>query len=671
MLNFLETKHLSLGFVLLLSTLCAKGQQVLHTEKDSIKQKELNEVVIIGRLDISQKQNKTLATLDSYLESNSSINMLRRGAYAWEPMLNGMSSERSLVTIDGMRIYGACTDKMDPITSYVEITNLSRAQIQNGQSGAQHGATIAGSIDLQQSHATFDRRGFGGLLFSGFEGNNRQKILGTKLQLAEKDFYSDFSFTLRDAKNYRAGGNLDVPYSQFTKYNLSANAGWKTGQDQHIAAAVIYDLAKDVGYPGLPMDVASAEALITSIAYQRQHLSSHIHKWESKLYYNQVTHIMDDSQRPFVPVRMDMPGWSKTLGFYSLLQGNFNEQQWKLNWTGHYNYSMAEMTMFANTPGQADMFMLTWPGVNSYVSNLYLENQFPLGLNWQAKISAASGFSLQTVGSEFGFESLKIFYPHMSQRKTHWLNSLSANLSHQQGRFINQLGLSYGERAASVSEAYGFYLFNSMDSYDYVGNPNMQKERSLLIHASSLANLGQGFVKLQASYFSIYDYIIGRPQVGLLPMTIGALGIKRYENAGRADILNLGFTAEQALSNVLHLKTGLQYRYGSLKGENLPQIQPLAYNLGLKYGNASFSAEASMEGASKQSRYSPNFGESPAAAYTVFHLALSKAIKLGSQRITLKTGVENLFDRKYRTFADWNKIPRMGRNIYLNTVFNF
>src|SRR5690625_7309573 len=83
--------------------------------------------------------------------------MIKRGAYAWEPMLQGMSSERSVLTIDGMRIYGACTDKMDPITSYVEITNLSKVNIQNAQAGSEHGATVAGSFDLVRKKEGFRR----------------------------------------------------------------------------------------------------------------------------------------------------------------------------------------------------------------------------------------------------------------------------------------------------------------------------------------------------------------------------------------------------------------------------------------------------------------------------------------------------------------------------------
>src|SRR5690625_4173376 len=109
---------------------------------DSLENIILEEVIVLpsGQDDL-KLENKSLGSIDNYLEKSSAVNMIKRGAYAWEPMLQGMSSERSVLTIDGMRIYGACTDKMDPITSYVEITNLSKVNIQNAQAGSEHGAT--------------------------------------------------------------------------------------------------------------------------------------------------------------------------------------------------------------------------------------------------------------------------------------------------------------------------------------------------------------------------------------------------------------------------------------------------------------------------------------------------------------------------------------------------
>jgi len=40
-------------------------------------------------------------------------------------------------------------------------------------------------------------------------------------------------------------------------------------------------------------------------------------------------------------------------------------------------------------------------------------------------------------------------------------------------------------------------------------------------------------------------------------------------------------------------------------------------------------------------------------------------------RISLRAGIENLLDRRYSTYADWNDIPQKGRNIYAGASIGF
>ena len=156
---------------------------------DTIVPKNLQEVIVIGKkAQLYQKQSKPLATIDEYLQQSTKVDMIHRGSYAWEPMINNMPTERTLVTIDGMRIFGACTDKMDPITSYVEVSNLSEATIKSGQQGACHGATIGGSIDLQRNRSGFSNLGWDTSLNTGFETNSKQKIIGSAINYANNLF---------------------------------------------------------------------------------------------------------------------------------------------------------------------------------------------------------------------------------------------------------------------------------------------------------------------------------------------------------------------------------------------------------------------------------------------------------------------------------------------------
>ena len=112
--------------------------QTIYSQEESIKQDTLEthnflkEIIIISnkRKDVDNKKYiKPLSSLDQFLEESSKINMIKRGNYAWEPTINNMISDRISVTIDGMQIFGACTDKMDPITSYVDVSNLEKVAV--------------------------------------------------------------------------------------------------------------------------------------------------------------------------------------------------------------------------------------------------------------------------------------------------------------------------------------------------------------------------------------------------------------------------------------------------------------------------------------------------------------------------------------------------------------
>ena len=664
-------RFLSCCLLCFLFSFKASAQRDSISASDSIKQIRLAGVVIIGQRHIANKKIKVLSSLDGYLETHCAVNMIKRGAYAWEPLLNGMATERSMITIDGMRIYGACTDKMDPVTSYVEVTNLSKANIHSGQSGAVNGATIAGSIDLVRRQSGFENGGFRGSVFTGLETANMQKIAGLALQRSCDVFFTDVDFTYRDADNYKAGGGKEILYSQFTKYNVSAIAGWKINDHGQVTGSLIYDRAVDTGYPALPMDVSLAKAFIGSVQYECRLSSPLAHIWQTKLYYNNVTHIMDDTKRPMVSIRMDMPGWAKTAGFYSKLNGEAGKHLFMVNLSGHYNKSLAEMTMYANNPNEKNMFMLTWPGVHTFYGGLFIEDKLAINKNWNAVLSLGTGFNHNNVKSDFGYGSLQIFYPQMQRDKERWLKSMTLKMNYVRQKWQHNFGLGYGERAPSVSEGYGFYLFNSFDRFDYIGNPNLSNEKSVELNASSWFADAELFIQVRADFFKLFNYILGKQNLVFSPMTIGANGIKVYQQLPRANIFNISLSADYRLNKALQWFGRAIYRKGWAGGLNLPQIQPLSYGATLQYRYKKVIAETGLEGALAQTKYSPDFGESFANAYNIFNLSASWQFNFSEQKLAFKAGIENLFDSYYSTFADWNKIPRMGRNIFVNVVYGF
>lgn len=660
------------NYIVLITFICCFNS-LFAQEKDTLNPIKLKEVILIGKnAQLEQKQLKPLTTIDEYLQQAGTVEMIKRGGYASEPNINNMSTERTVITIDGMRIFGACTDKMDPITSYVEVSNLSEAEISSGQNGSCHGPTIGGSLDLKRSKSNFGSKGINGYINSGYEFNNQQKIIGGAINYADSLFFIDNNVMFRDAENYKAGNNNEVLFSQFRKLNMSSTAGYLFNKNKYFEAAVIYDKATDVGYPALPMDVSLAEALITSLKFEYRPLNAIINKLETKIYYNTITHTMDDTKRPNVPIHMDMPGWSDTYGMYLNLNGKLKKNTFLATLNSFYNRSKAEMTMYPSDPNENIMFMLTWPDVATFYNGIYLDNTFEINCHSSIKLAGSIGNHFNEVKNTLGLGSLQIFYPNMKADKNRILKSLSSNYNWKKEAFGFNFGLAYGERAPSISEGYGFYLFNSFDRYDFVGNPYLKNEQSMEGSFAINYKTSKYKTSLTTSYFKISNYIVGTPESSILPMTIGASGVKTYTALDYATLIKSVFNFETYLTNEIKWVNQFTYSYGKGNdGENLPFISPLAYNSKLQFKKNKFSSEVAMIGNLIHNNYAPKYGEIKKPDYAILNFASNYTFDFDKTKLNVKAGIENIFDSSYSTFADWNNIPRMGRNMFVNLSYNF
>lgn len=655
-------------FFVFISGIIFPQEKPIKTEKDTTI---LNEITVVGRRQLSNyRQEKTLSNIDDYLEKSNKITMIKRGNYAWEPSMNNMNSERLNVTIDGMQIFGACTDKMDPVTSYVDVSNLQKVNVGSGQSGSENGHTIGGGIDLKLPNSKYYHSGFKTSVDLGYETNGNYKIGGLDLEYSGNKFYIKTDAIFRKSDNYDSGGNKEVLYSQFQKYNVSLQSGYKLNDHHSVDATIIYDNATDVGYPGLTMDVSLAEALITSLSHHYTNDSTFVNSLESKLYFNTITHVMDDTTRPVVQIRMDMPGWSDTYGFYSKAMMNTGKHQLLVNLNGFYNKSLAEMTMYPNDPNETDMFMYTWPDIRTLYSGIYAKNVYAFNENEALSASVRFGFHQNEIAILTGLESLQIFYPEIGAIKNRFLSSFTVDYGFKKEHFDITFGSGYGERAPSVSEGYGFFLFNSFDNYDYIGNPILKNEKAFEANVQANYHTGNFHIGLETSYFHIMDYIIGIIDGALSPMTIDANGVRVYNALPHATIFDVYLNSSYKLSNSFSVNGTIGYNYGKGSNDkNLPLIKPVSYLAELNYSRPRFNAAIQLEGNGNQSQYSSFYGEDKTPAYAVLNLNLGNQWHMDNHKFVLKYGIENIMDTNYSSYADWNNIPRQGRNFYINASY--
>ena len=629
------------------------------------KVQNLDEVLIVsydGRAPQRSVKGQA-ASIDEHLSGLRNVNLVRRGSYAWEPVVNNMQTERLSTTIDGMKIFYACTDKMDPVTSYVESGNLQSISLNSGLDGnPQATGNIGGSLDLKLRKIGFEADPRHVNILAGHEWNGHLQVYGADAAFSGNRTYLNTGLFYRSADCYRVGGGELLNYSQFGKVNFFANAGLRLSDTDVLETTFIFDRATDVGYPALNMDVSKAQGLITSLSYKHQFSNV---GWETKAYYNHIIHIMDDTTRPDVEIHMDMPGDSWTAGLYSLATTSLDladmQHDVAVNYDLYYNRLFADMTMYPG--GAAPMYMVTWPDVGTFNTGLALTDNVSITANQSLRLSAKIAWQNQRLNNEEGYHGQKVFFPLMTDSYYQTTGRVAASYQFSIHNSQFSIGTGWGSRAPTVTEAYGYYLNNTFDQYDYMGNPHLANESAVEVNGAYRFSAQDFGIGLDANAFFFKDYIIGHLDSRLSAMTVGAEGVKVYGNLEHAVIANASVTADWQISKRLAWNGKLSYSLGRDDvADALPLISPLAWNTQLNYDLGALQAQVELRGNARQTNYAAKYGETLTAGWNIVNLWASYRYKAA----TLRCGVENLLDRKYSAYSDWNNIPQKGRNIYLN-----
>ena len=263
-----------------------------------------------------------------------------------------------------------------------------------------------------------------------------------------------------------------------------------------------------------------------------------------------------------------------------------------------------------------------------------------------------------------------IFYPDFTGKDSRFVGGVSAGFRYFPSDDISAgINYSFNKRSHTISEQYAFYIFNRLDSYDYVGDPYLKNETVNQFELNVLANTGK--LRLETSAFGYFfsDYILGEVNESLSAMTEGSRGVKIYQNIPSAKLLGFEQTADYQISSKFRAINNIQYTYGiDNLGEYLPQIPPLMGSLSIRFSERDYLLQAETVWAAAQRNVNEIYGESQSPSFVVFNLRGS--LKL-FEALSVDAGVENIFDMLYYEHLDWQQIPRPGRNLYVSLKTGF
>lgn len=689
--------YVTFGFLLL--AFIATAQQPAET--DTVKVVNLNEVQISSYYDIHARNNKSKtkdgqARTERLLETIPGINIISRGNFAQEPVIRGLSDGQVFVTINGMKIFGACTDRMDPATSYIEPNNLRSVKLSNGAGFDAGGATVGGGLSFvlkkPELNAAQQWQSSAGV---GFETNARARQFLGNVQYSSRKFALSANGIYRKAGNYTPGGdksiliarlntwnkdigfsvdeNARLLYSQYEKWNAGINAIYQFNEHHFLNADIIVDRGKNIGYPALTMDVAFANAHIASLSHEYKNHNKKFSSLETRFYFNHINHAMDDTKRPSeqLLMHMDMPGYSWTGGFFSKGLMNLAHQQIKARVESYVNRWHAEMTMYA-PHANFTMFMMTMPDVQRGVTGVDVEDDIHAGNRLNIKVGGRAELNTSSVFSNAGLQQLSVIYDKNLSRNNLLWNAYVAPTLHLGNNWQATFKAARAGRAATLKELYAVYLFNRVDCFEYIGNPGLKNEEAYNFDAEVLYR--SSFIYFGVKGFSYFfkNYIAGIVEGELMP-TMGSQGVKRYQNLTAAKTFGGELMAMAHPFKKITVTSINTYQKGEdVNGNALPLMAPFHTTNKIEwqpYRTWNLFLESAY--AAKQNRVSRFYGEKETPAFHVLNAGVVKTIFWKENKMVLSATGFNLFNSYYYEHVDVLKLPRLGRNIVLHATVYF
>lgn len=673
---FIENFLPKLGLLICLSSSSAFSQ-IDSTEKKTLL---LKEVVIQGKTDIglnkSIKNDPDLQnSIDKMMREINGVTLIKRGNYALEPTIRGLNGGQINTLVDGMHIVGACTDRMDPVSSYIEPNNLNKISVSFGPDETQYGSSLGGGLNfsLRKAQPGLNKK-FSSVFGQGFESNAKAiQTLGS-IHISQRRWAILANSIYRKAGNYTDGNQKVIDFSYYEKLNYNL-AGTILINDFHrIQLMYLQDNAKNIGYPALTMDVSFANAKLGSLNYIYHRSGKKFYHFETKLYGNFIDHAMDDTKRPVesVPMHMDMPGTSMTMGFYSRSSIKITERNFlKLNLNAYQNDLHAEMTMYP-TNG-AKMFMLTIPDTRRAVIGIGANDKQYFGEILEVKTGILIDYTLSDIITNVGRQTVTSFYTG-TPKKTHLIFNSHVQIDYKTKKSVLIfIGLAQGMRAPTLQEQFGFYLFNRVDSHDYLGNPDLKKEKSLNVQTGFHFQKKEWHFSGQIFSYFFRDYIAGFRLEDYSVMTIGGSGVKEYRNIKSANLNGFEFAVNGQLYKNITFQSENSFTIATdFENEALPFIPPFKSRNSINYVLSGYQFSLEYSAASAQYNVSSSkYGELPSKGYNIFNFQINKRYSIKSLSIITGVSIENIFDTAYYDHLDVIKINRQGRNLILHLTFKF
>lgn len=626
------------------------SSQALHSDSAIAASEEyLSSAIIVTapELDEPNRTNVNLSETAAIESATDGADALRQipgfsavgnGGVNGDPTFRGMFGSRLVILTDGAQMLGACPNRMDNPTSYINPTAYDEVDLVKGPQTVLWGpGNSAATVRFERkdedfsesnsrfeasvlvgSHNRFDRS------VEGAVGNSTGYIR-LEANKAESDDYED--------------GNGDEVASSWEKWNTNVALGLTPDEDTLLEL----ELGRGDGfaeYAGRMMDGSQFLRETAALRFEKKNMSENWSKIEAQLNYGYADHIMDNTT--FRDGTMSMQVDRKTTSgrvastwdwmITSLVMGLDAKQESHRN-EGVEDYSLEQAGIFSELTFFLD-------NDDKIVSGVRLDNY-----------SATDETSAYVSSGDTRTDTLFSGFVRLEKE----LESMPA--SGYMGLGYTERFPDYWEMKPGLDSAAGSDLaFSDIDP-----EKTLQIDVGLNYQLNALNWWVSGYAGL------INDYIIFSYASSMMGTSVD------YADNVDAYIAGLETGARYQLNDHWSTNASLAYAWGKDVDNDapLPQIAPLEAKLGLTHEKEAWTSNLVVRMVSAQNRISENMGN--AVGYDFGESAGFTTIDINTEyrfneQIKLRAGIDNLTDKAYAEHL--NQAGNSGLGYAANEAFN-
>ena len=573
------------------------------------------------------------------LKNINGVNAIRRGGHGLEAVIRGQSDQRLNTFLDGAMVYGACSAKMDPASTYANVNNYDSVTVIKGTQSVLFGAGGPGGI-VSFKRVTNPVTKPEYRIGQNFDSNaGAYTTSGNMVFPLSSSSYLRLNGSATNAGNYETGSGIK-PLTEYSTTDYTVILGTLLSDGSKLEVNYSNNRQDKVGYPGLMMDIVYSYTDMYTLKYHRVTPLGIFNTMNVELFNTDIDHLMDNRTLRSGGSAMATPTSSDTYG--GRIIGTIGSDI-RAGVDYEHNTKNAEQTMM----GSLKTYL--WPDVETEKLGLFFEkdmNDISYGLRYdqveldptRAGVDPGAGTMQNSANMVYAMAANGGYAAAAKRDFDNVSGFLRFNNLMNGSSYVN---LSINERAPDTTELFNAKQ-NSSAMMRHVGNPHLSSERHMTIEIGHEGMLLGNHVTGSVFYNDVDDYVTTHR------VADAAMGTRTYKNVD-ATLYGYEITAHRVVAGI---DTTLNLNYTRAEDDTqnraLPQIMPLAGDLTFEIKSAQSNYGLRINFADTQDRFDSKVLDvaGGTAGYTAYDIFAGFE---PTPNLRFTVGMSNITDKRYAT----------------------